>query len=98
MAGPTSGGGAGMIDALLGQAPAGGGGGGGGDPLGGPLFPLYLVGLLMLFMMVVVWPASRRARREEEKMRASLKNGMKVITGAGIVGTIVTAKDGEDEV
>jgi len=43
-------------------------------------------------------PAGRRQRKEQEKMQASLKRGSKVLTASGIVGTVVTLKDGDDEV
>lgn len=68
-------------------------------PLGGSMTPLFILALVMLFIMIVVMPAqSRRQRREQEKLLSALKRGTKVLTNAGIVGIIVTAKDGEDEV
>ena len=47
---------------------------------------------------VVVLPMSRRQKKEQENMLSSLKRGAKVLTSGGIVGTIVSAKDGEDEI
>jgi len=64
----------------------------------GPMFPFFLIGLMLLFWVVVVLPMSRRQKKEQEQMLASLKRGAKVLTSGGIVGTIVSAKDGEDEV
>src|SRR5580698_4286258 len=66
-------------------------------PLGG-MAPMFLVAVVVLFMMMVIFPASRRQKKEQEKMIATLKRGAKVLTSGGIVGTIVSAKDGEDEV
>ena len=73
------------------QAPA--------NPFSGPMGIFFIVALVMLFYMVVMLPAqSRRQRREQEKMAAAMKRGTKILTNAGIVGTIVSAKEGEDEV
>jgi preprotein translocase subunit YajC len=69
-----------------------------GGLLGSPMFPFFLIGLMLLFWVVVVLPMSRRQKREHEQMLASLKRGTKVLTSGGIVGTIVSAKDGEDEI
>jgi preprotein translocase subunit YajC len=67
------------------------------SPMGG-MAPMFLVGLVVLFMMMVIFPANRRQKKEQEKMIASLKRGAKVLTTGGVVGTIVSAKDGEDEI
>jgi preprotein translocase subunit YajC len=65
---------------------------------GGPMAPFFLIGLMVLFYVVVVMPMTRRQKKEQEQMIATLKRGTKVLTNAGIVGTVVTAKDGEDEI
>lgn len=68
-------------------------------PFSGPMAPLFILALVMLFIMIVIMPAqSRRAKREQEKLLAGVKRGTKVLTNAGIVGVVVSAKDGEDEV
>ena len=54
--------------------------------------------LLGLFFLVVMLPAKRRQKREQEAKLASMKPGAKVITSSGIVGRIVSMKDGEDEI
>ena len=54
--------------------------------------------LLGLFFLVVLLPAQRRRKREEAERLAKMKPGAKVILNSGIVGKIVTMKDGEDEI
>ena len=62
------------------------------------LNPLFLMALMVLFFFVVMWPAQRRAKREQQQMLANVKAGSRVVTTAGIVGKVVKAKDGEDEI
>jgi preprotein translocase subunit YajC len=64
----------------------------------GPMFPFFLIGLMLLFWVVVVLPMSRRQKKDQEQMLAKLSRGSKVVTSGGIVGTIVSARDGEDEI
>jgi len=71
---------------------------GGGGFLGNPMSLFFMVGLMMLFWIVVVLPAGRRQKKEQEQMLATLKPGAKIVTTAGIIGKVVTAKDGEDEI
>ena len=71
---------------------------GGGGMFGNPMFPFFLIGLMLLFWVVVILPMSRRQKKEQEQLLATLKRGTKVLTNAGIVGTVVTARDGEDEI
>ncbi len=65
-----------------------------------PSFTSFLlpIGLMALFYVVVMLPASRRQKREAAAMFAGIKAGSRVLLGGGIVGTIVRVKDGEDEV
>jgi preprotein translocase subunit YajC len=65
---------------------------------GGPMMPLFVIGLVVLFLMVVVFPAQRRQKKEQDAMVATIKRGTKILTNAGIVATVVSAKDGEDEI
>ena len=67
-------------------------------PLSGPMAPIFILGLVMLFIVMVVFPSQRRASRQQQEMLSSLKRGAKILTNGGIVGTIVSAKDGEDEI
>jgi preprotein translocase subunit YajC len=76
--------------AQQGEAPAG--------PMGGAMTPFYLVALMVLFFVIVVLPAQKRAKKEHENKIATLKRGAKVVTRGGIVGLIISAKDGEEEV
>src|SRR5947209_11893399 len=62
------------------------------------LNPLFLMAMMVLFFFVVMWPAQRRAKREQQQLLAGLKPGSKVVTSAGIVGTVVKVKEGEDEI
>lgn len=57
--------------------------------------PIILLGL---FFLVVMLPAQRRRKKEEAERLAKMKPGAKVILNSGIVGKIVTIKEGEDEV
>lgn len=67
-------------------------------PLSGPMAPIFILGLVMLFIVMVVFPSQRRASKQQQEMLATLKRGAKVLTNGGIIGTIVSAKDGEDEI
>jgi preprotein translocase subunit YajC len=94
------------ITAIIAQAPDGAAPPAGGDPakgqppgamgiLGNPLFMFALLGL---FFLVVMLPAQRRQKREAAAKLAAMKVGAKIVTTSGIVGRIITMKDGEDEV
>ena len=69
-----------------------------GGLLGNPMFLPMIIGLMILFWVIVILPMSRRQKKEQEQMLANLKRGAKILTNAGIVGTVVSAKDGEDEI
>ena len=60
-----------------------------------PEVMLLLVGL---FFVTFILPASRRQKKEQAAMMANLKRGSKVVTTSGIIGTVVSLKDTEDEV
>jgi len=66
------------------------------SPLGNPMF--LLLGLMLLFWLVVILPMSRRQRKDQEKLLANITRGSRVVTNSGIVGTVVTANQGEDEI
>ncbi len=69
-----------------------------GGLFGSPMFPFFLIGLMLLFWVVVILPMSRRQKKEQEQLLANLKRGTKILTNAGIVAVVVTANDGEDEI
>jgi preprotein translocase subunit YajC len=72
-----------------------------GGPAPAPPFwanPMFLLAMLVLFWLIVILPMSRRQRREQQAMLANLKRGAKVVTSAGIIGTVVAVKDTEDEI
>jgi preprotein translocase subunit YajC len=54
------------------------------------LLPLVLMGVIFYFLMLR--PQQQRAK-QQAKMLAAMKPGDKVITGAGILGTVITVKD-----
>jgi preprotein translocase subunit YajC len=87
-----------MFTAILAQDPAPKGPAGGEQPAT-PFWanPLFLVGMMALFFFVVMWPAQRRAKREQANMLANIKPGAKVVLASGIVGTVVKIHDPEGE-
>jgi preprotein translocase subunit YajC len=60
--------------------------------------PFFMVAMMILFWVVIVLPMSRRQKREQAEMLNNIKRGAKVLTSAGIIGTVVNAKEGEDEI
>ena len=80
--------------------PAAGAPGGGAPPAAGgfnimTFAPFILIGL---FFLVVMLPAQRRQKKQAAERLAAMKPGAKVVTSSGIVGRIVSMKDGEDEI
>jgi preprotein translocase subunit YajC len=65
---------------------------------GGLEMPLILGVIFILFFLVVLRPAQRRQERERQSLLNSMKKNDRVITTAGIYGTIVSVSDKEDEV
>jgi preprotein translocase subunit YajC len=61
------------------------------NPLQSPLVPIIL--MVVIFYLVLFLPMRRR-QRKLDTMLANLKNGDRVVTGGGLVGTIVSV--GED--
>lgn len=53
---------------------------------------LPIVGIFLIFWLLVLRPASRRAR-EVRQVQASLSVGDEVVTNAGIFGTIASVED-----
>jgi preprotein translocase subunit YajC len=64
-------------------------------PFGNPLFvPIIMI----LFLAVMFIPQMRRQKREAAAKLAAMKPGARVVTTGGIVGRIISMKDGEDEI
>ncbi len=58
-----------------------------------PLFafaPMIL--LVVVFYFILIRPQQQRAK-QQKKLLESLKSGDKVVTAAGIVGTVITVRD-----
>ena len=61
----------------------------------GMLIPFILIFFVMYFL--VIRPSSKQ-RREQMQMLTKLERNDRVVTSAGIVGHVVSLKEGEDEV
>jgi preprotein translocase subunit YajC len=66
-----------------------------GGPFGNPMFLFVMMGL---FLFTMFWLPQRKQKKEQAAMMASLKRGSKVVTASGIIGTIASIKDGDEEV
>jgi preprotein translocase YajC subunit len=62
---------------------------------GGPGFMLVMMGITLFFLFVL--PA-RRQRKEHELMLARIKPGAKVYLNSGIIGHVVSVKDGDEDI
>ncbi len=60
--------------------------------------PLILGGIFFLFYFVVLRPQKRRQERERQEQMTLLNKNDRVLTTAGIYGTIISVSDKEDEV
>jgi len=68
-------------------------------PFGSGLEPLLLMGtVFFMFYFIVLRPHKRRQERERQEQLNLLNKNDRVITTAGIYGTIVSVSDKEDEV
>jgi preprotein translocase subunit YajC len=64
-----------------------------------PSLMLFLLPVLViLFYFVVLRPGQRRQQQERDQLVTGLKKNDKVVTSAGIYGTVVTVSEKEDEV
>ena len=57
--------------------------------MGGLLFPLIMV--IAVFYFMLIRPENKR-KKEAEQLRSAVKNGDKITTIGGIVGTVVDVK------
>jgi len=67
-------------------------------PPGGMELPLILGAIFFVFYFVVLRPKQRRAEQERQSLTTNLNKNDRVLTTAGIYGTVVTVSDKEDEV
>jgi preprotein translocase subunit YajC len=64
----------------------------GGAPQNPVMAFLPMILLVVVFYFILIRPQQKRAK-EQRKMLEALKSGDKVITSAGLVGTVITVKD-----
>jgi len=55
------------------------------------------LGIILIFLFLF-WLPQRRQERERQSLLSSLQKGHKVVTKAGIYGTVVSVSDTKDEV
>ncbi len=60
------------------------------NPLANPLTPIIL--MVVIFYLVLFLPMRRRQRKADEMLK-NLKNGDRVVTTGGVIGTIVALGD-----
>ena len=60
------------------------------NPLQNPLTPIIL--MVVIFYLVLFLPMRRRQRKADEMLK-NLKNGDRVVTTGGVIGTIVALGD-----
>ncbi len=60
------------------------------SPFGGPLVPIIM--MVVIFYLVLFLPM-RRKQRKLDSMLQNLKNGDKVVTNGGVLGTVVALGD-----
>jgi preprotein translocase subunit YajC len=84
-----------MFNALVVLAQEGAKGGGGGGMLDMMFIPIVLI---FLFYLIVLRPMNRRQEQERQALLGNLKKNDKVLTSAGIYGTVVSVSENEDEV
>jgi preprotein translocase subunit YajC len=77
------------------NAPAGGAGGNLG--LGSYMFLIQVGVVVALFYMIMLRPQQRQEKKRKE-MLAQLKKNDRVLTSAGIYGTVVSIEDGQERV
>lgn len=71
----------------------------GAKPEGAPPWATFvpLVVLFAVFYFFVLLPQRRREAQQRESLNTSLKKNDEVVTSSGIIGTLVSIKDNEDE-
>jgi preprotein translocase subunit YajC len=69
----------------------------GGSPFAMEL-PLIMLVVFALLFFIVIRPAQRRQERERQALLTNTKKNDRVLTAAGIYGTVISVSDKEDEV
>src|SRR5690349_10752950 len=83
----------GMLYSVLLFAEGQGGNGDGGGSALIQFAPLILI--VILFYFLIIAPARRKERQQRELLNNNLKKNDRVITNAGIIGTVAYIKDEE---
>jgi preprotein translocase subunit YajC len=65
-----------------------------GQPAWASFMPMIIILFVMYFVMFL---PMRRQKQQMALMLAAIKKGDKVLTSAGLIGTVVTIKENEDE-
>lgn len=63
---------------------------GAGDLLRGPMIPMLI--MMAAFFFIMQRSQSKKAKQHEEMLK-SMKPGDKILTGSGIIGTVISVKD-----
>src|SRR5688572_16689172 len=63
------------------------------DPRAQSMFNMGLLAMMVVVMYLVLWRPQQKRAREHADLLKTIKNGDKVVTTSGIVGTIVGIKD-----
>ncbi len=80
---------------LLAEGEAEGGPGGIMQFLTNPMFPIFAIMLVFMFVML---PSERKRKSQQAKMLDGLAKNDRVVTVGGMVGTIVNAQKGDEMV
>jgi preprotein translocase subunit YajC len=59
---------------------------------------LFMLAIFALFYFIVIRPSQRRQERDRLSLITGLKKNDRVLTSAGIYGTVISVSDKEDEV
>jgi preprotein translocase subunit YajC len=68
-----------------------------GDPTGGLMSLAPLVLIFVVFYFILIRPQQKKAR-EHREMLAALQRGDRVVTGGGVLGTVIRVTPESDEV
>jgi len=69
----------------------------GGDPTGGLMSLLPLVLIFVVFYFILIRPQQKKAK-EHRAMLADLKRGDRIVTGGGVIATVVRVAPDSEEV